>query len=397
MKRLKSKKSDSLPRPALMQPLEGRKLMSVTITSAVADNRGEVTLTVGGQADPATVSRRSVLIYTPGDDGILNTADDVKETAPVRYYPSAKRIVIRGNLAPNTPYRVKIVAARMTDLDGEMLDGDFKGASVASGNGKAGGNYEFFADVDDTTAPLLRMSTSLGNITYKLFRSVKPNSVGNFLYYTDHGAYDNIFWTRSLPGFIIQAGALQLNNDNVVVPIQPTDPVENEFDDNAVISNTRGTLALAKLPGDPDSATSEFFVNLADNGGTPPYGLDFQNGGFTVFGRVLDQASLDVVDKIAALPTVALWNPVTDQGQLPMPDEITLTDVPVTTTEHLDGEVQAIEQLPAPYPSRTQFVVRNGIDVPTETVTIRRTTMLMSITSTASRNDSKPASVTTDS
>jgi cyclophilin family peptidyl-prolyl cis-trans isomerase len=368
--------------------------MSVVITSAVADNRGEVTLTVGGQAEPTTVSRRSVLIYTGGEDGLLNTADDVKVIAPVRYYPSAKRIVIRGNLAPNTPYRVKLVGARLTDLDGNMLDGDFNGPAAASGNGRAGGNYEFFANVDDSESPLLRMSTSLGNITYRLYRALKPKSVANFLHYADAGAYDNIFWTRSIPNFIIQAGALQLDPDGAVVPIQTVDPVENEFDDHVTISNTRGMLAFAKQPGDPNSATSEFFINLADNGGTSPFGLDYQNGGFTVFGRVLDQASLDVMDKIAALPTVALWNPISGEGELPMTDAISLTDVPVTDTEDLDGEVQPVERLPEPFPSRTQFVVREGIDVPTETVTVRRTTMLMNLTPTSKPDTTEPEAIT---
>jgi cyclophilin family peptidyl-prolyl cis-trans isomerase len=80
----------------------------------------------------------------------------------------------------------------------------------------------------------------------------------------------------------------------------------NEFDPSR--SNVHGTIAMAKLGSDPNSASNQWFFNLADNGGVPPLGLDFQNGGFTVFGRVLDPG-MNVVDAIANLRVFAFPAP----------------------------------------------------------------------------------------
>jgi len=93
---------------------------------------------------------------------------------------------------------------------------------------------------------------------------------------------------------VIQGGGYRYNPANNTAPhIDTQPPIVNEFG----VSNTRGTVAMAKLGGDPNSATSEWFVNLADNSAN----LDTQNGGFTVFGRVIGDG-MDVVDQIATLP-----------------------------------------------------------------------------------------------
>ncbi|NOY70571.1 MAG: peptidylprolyl isomerase [Deltaproteobacteria bacterium] len=139
------------------------------------------------------------------------------------------------------------------------------------------------------------MSTNMGNIAVELFDDVAPKTVANFLNYVNDGDYTNTIIHRSVPGFIIQGGGFTINGTSIqYVPADP--PVENEFS----ISNTRGTIAMAKLGGDPNSATNQWFFNLADNSGDPA-NLDTQNGGFTVFGRASAQ-SMDVIDAIAALP-----------------------------------------------------------------------------------------------
>jgi peptidyl-prolyl cis-trans isomerase A (cyclophilin A) len=145
-----------------------------------------------------------------------------------------------------------------------------------------------------SSASTVSMQTVLGEIEIELFDTAAPLTVANFMNYVNSGAYNNSFIHRSVPGFIIQGGSYTWNNGGVNA-IAQNPPVVNEFDPNR--SNVRGTIAMAKLSGDPNSATSGWFFNLADNSAN----LDSQNGGFTVFGRVIGNG-MDVVDAIAALP-----------------------------------------------------------------------------------------------
>jgi cyclophilin family peptidyl-prolyl cis-trans isomerase len=110
-----------------------------------------------------------------------------------------------------------------------------------------------------------------------LFSNRTPVTRQNFLNYVTSGAYVNSFIHRSVPGFVIQGGASRVVAGDVEsIPTNPA--IVNEFG----ISNTLGTVSMAKLGGNPDSATSQWFVSLGANSNI----LDPQNGGFTVFGRV---------------------------------------------------------------------------------------------------------------
>jgi cyclophilin family peptidyl-prolyl cis-trans isomerase len=127
-----------------------------------------------------------------------------------------------------------------------------------------------------------------------------PITVDNFLKYSNDGDYINTIIHRSIvtpQPFIIQGGGFTVNNltvDNV-----PADaPIVNEFSPNR--SNTRGTLAMAKLGNNPNSATNQWFFNLRNNSAN----LDNQNGGFTVFGEVLPGNDLTTMDAIASLTVV---------------------------------------------------------------------------------------------
>lgn len=142
-----------------------------------------------------------------------------------------------------------------------------------------------------TTAPntLVRLSTAEGPIDIVLLNSEAPVTVTNFLSYVRRGDYNRSFFHRLVPGFVMQGGGYTAP-PIAKVPAQPA--IVNEF--SATRSNVRGTVAMAKLGGNPNSATSEWFVNLANNAAN----LDAQNGGFTVFGRVT-APSMAIVDRLA--------------------------------------------------------------------------------------------------
>lgn len=146
---------------------------------------------------------------------------------------------------------------------------------------------------------VVRFNTWLGSFDVQLYDTAAPITVQNFLSYVNGGLYNGSFIHRSVPGFVIQGGGFTYDAPHVEAtdfPAIPTfSPIVNEFDPSR--SNLYGTIAMAKT-SDPNSATSQFFFNLADNSGS----LDDPNnsGGFTVFGEVMG-SGMTVVNAIAAL------------------------------------------------------------------------------------------------
>jgi cyclophilin family peptidyl-prolyl cis-trans isomerase len=145
-------------------------------------------------------------------------------------------------------------------------------------------------------ATVVRFNSVLGNIDVRLYNTATPLTTANFLNYANGGDWVDTFIHRSVPGFVVQGGGFTFPTgatNPLSVPQDP--PVLNE----PGISNLRGTIAMAKLGGDPNSATNQWFFSLENNAEI----LDGQNGGFTVFGRVVS-TGMTVVDAIAALPRV---------------------------------------------------------------------------------------------
>jgi cyclophilin family peptidyl-prolyl cis-trans isomerase len=141
---------------------------------------------------------------------------------------------------------------------------------------------------------LLQCSTPVGNMVFELYDAEKPITVQNFLRYVREGRYTNMFSHRLIPGFVLQAGGFAVTNKVGAEPdffdIPDFGTITNEFGVGPRYSNIKGTLAMAKLPTGPNTASSEWFINLADNASN----LDNQNGGFTVFGKVV--AGLGVLE-----------------------------------------------------------------------------------------------------
>ncbi|MGP8239166.1 MAG: peptidylprolyl isomerase [Limisphaerales bacterium] len=169
------------------------------------------------------------------------------------------------------------------------------------------------------------------NLTVQLFDHDKPATVENFIHYIQAGAYTNLFWSRCVPGFVLQGGDYgaddRTNGSLLAYSIyeeftvnlnrSPELPwqVDNEFNVGPLIHNGFGTLAMAKAQGEPDSAANAFFFNLADNSSD----LDNQSGGFTVFGRILSGSN--VLAYFNGLSK--LTNGIFDSGAAPF------TDLPV--------------------------------------------------------------------
>jgi cyclophilin family peptidyl-prolyl cis-trans isomerase len=132
------------------------------------------------------------------------------------------------------------------------------------------------------------MTTSLGDILLELDGKKAPITVANFLSYTDKGFYDGTIFHRVMSTFMIQGGGLTPGMTKK--PIDPT--IKNEWRNG--LKNKRGTISMARLGGQPDSASSQFFINVVNNGGLDRPQAD--GAAYAVFGHVV--AGMDTVDKI---------------------------------------------------------------------------------------------------
>jgi len=141
--------------------------------------------------------------------------------------------------------------------------------------------------------PRVLIETSKGNITVEVFPGQAPQSAGNFLNYVKTGFYDGLVFHRVIPGLMIQGGGMTPDMEE-----KPKNaPIQNEADNG--LKNLRGTLAMART-GEPHSASSQFFINVADNAFLNHRGKSFEGWGYAVFGQVVD--GMNVVDAIAAVP-----------------------------------------------------------------------------------------------
>lgn len=145
-------------------------------------------------------------------------------------------------------------------------------------------------------ATVVLVKTSAGNFEVNLYDKTTPITVANFLNYVNSKSYDGTFMHRNEPGFVLQGGGFRYNpalaSPFVAIPQQAA--IQNE----PKWSNVKATIAMAKVSGNPNSATSQWFINLADNSAN----LDLQNGGFTVFGEV-NTLGMEVVNAISQLPS----------------------------------------------------------------------------------------------
>src|SRR5260221_235185 len=141
------------------------------------------------------------------------------------------------------------------------------------------------------SGPVVVLETSLGRIRIGLYDDKSPVSTENFLKYVRKGHYNGTLFHRVIPTFMIQGGGMTPDMNK-----KPTDaPIRNEARNG--VRNSRGTVAMART-NDPNSATSQFFINLKDN---PSLDFGIRGAGYAVFGEVVE--GMEVVDKIAAVQT----------------------------------------------------------------------------------------------
>jgi peptidyl-prolyl cis-trans isomerase B (cyclophilin B) len=141
---------------------------------------------------------------------------------------------------------------------------------------------------------MVKLHTSLGVITLELDEAKAPETVRNFLEYVNSGHYTNTIFHRVIDGFMIQGGGFEPGMKQ-----KPTHaPIKNEADNG--LKNTAYTVAMARTP-DPHSASSQFFINVANNDFLDFRAPTAQEFGYCVFGRVVE--GQDVVDQIKKVPT----------------------------------------------------------------------------------------------
>lgn len=313
--------------PVHFESLEPRLLLSAdcpVIDGIIADNRGLIELSVMNEPlRPASVNSGSVRVTTAGSDQLFGTNDDVLEDIDVSYDPDEGVIRIVADIEADTRYQVRLISSLIQGRNGMSLDGEFNGADMPTGDGTAGGDLVFFAR--RAADPIARFRTALGDIDVQLFPETTPITVQNFFNYANSGRYDGTLFHRLVEDFVIQGGGFTA--EPPFEQVEEDDPIQNE----PFLSNTRGTIGLAKLGGQPNSGTSQWYFNLTDNSSN----LDNQNGGFTVFGEILDDEGLAIMDMLGMLETFDASSlqgafadlPLLDLEGIDNADDLTMEDV----------------------------------------------------------------------
>ena len=142
--------------------------------------------------------------------------------------------------------------------------------------------------------PTVEIKTNKGSIIVELNQEKAPNTVANFVKYANDGFYTGTVFHRVISGFMIQGGGLDKNLNEK----ETRAPIKNEADNG--LANNIGTIAMART-NDPHSASSQFFINVANNNFLNHTEKSERGWGYTVFGKVIK--GMDVVDKIARIPT----------------------------------------------------------------------------------------------
>ncbi len=176
-------------------------------------------------------------------------------------------------------------------------------------------SLSFSASALSAPPPVVEIKTNMGTILVELNSQRAPITVANFLQYIKDKQYDNTIFHRVISGFMIQGGGFTKD----LVEKSTRAPIKNEADNG--LTNSIGAIAMART-GDPQSATAQFYINVANNTSLDYTEASDRGWGYTVFGKVVQ--GMDVVLKISKLPTDPSDTPL----QTVVIQSITLKDTP---------------------------------------------------------------------
>ena len=163
---------------------------------------------------------------------------------------------------------------------------------------------------------MIKVITNKGSIMIEMDAAKAPETVANFEQYAKDGFYNGTIFHRVISGFMVQGGGMESGMKEKV----SRDSIKNEAENG--LTNDRGTIAMARTP-DPHSASSQFFINLKDNGFLNFTSADAQGFGYCVFGKVVE--GMDIVDEIEKVETG------TQAGHQDVPNEdVVIESVEVT-------------------------------------------------------------------
>ncbi len=167
------------------------------------------------------------------------------------------------------------------------------------------------AESTTRNANMVKFTTSMGELLIELYPDEAPISVDNFVKYVESGFYDGTIFHRVIPGFVVQGGGMLPGMQQK----STGKGIKNEADNG--LNNLAGTLSMART-NDPDSATSQFFINLKNNDFLDHRSKTPQGWGYAVFGKVVE--GMDVVDKMAGVKTTTFG----PYGDVPVEDIVVI-------------------------------------------------------------------------
>lgn len=246
-------------------------------------------------------------------------------------FPLTVRVLYNDNWIQENTHMLRIRA----DAGAPLVSSSFPNITPKPGQEQRIQLRNYITDPDAESA--VRVQTNLGAFDVILFTNTTPVTANNFLSYVHAGDYNDVLFHRSVANFVLQGGGFKNTVNDGWNAANNRGTIVNE----PGIPNARGTVAMAKLGGQPNSASNQFFINLADNGTN----LDAQNGGFTVFGRIAGDG-MQLIDAIHALPR-ASYNITIGGNITPFVDvPVNATTAPATMDPQLLVKMQSITPTP---------------------------------------------------